>query len=335
MKKFISLLIVVLLITSLALTGCSEKQSDLQKVRLIEVTHSIFYTPQYVAIEKGLFEKQGLSIELTNGGGADKCMAALVSGEADIAFMGPEASIYVYLQGRDDPAINFAQLTQRDGSFIVGREKDDNFTIDKLKGHTILGGRKGGVPLMTLEYVLKQNNLIPGVDVNVRTDVQFDMMAGAFASGEADYTTLFEPLASTFELQGNGYVLESVGRLAGYIPYTCYSALSSYIEKNPEIIQGFANALYEAMVWVQEHSAMEVAEVIAPQFPESDVEFLAQIVQTYRDLEAWNPDLVLGEEGYNRLVEIMKEAGEIEEGAPYSEIQTPEFAIKAKENYEK
>jgi len=335
MKKFISLLIVVLLITSILLTGCSEKPTELQKVRLIEVTHSIFYTPQYVALEMGLFEKQGLSIELTNGGGADKCMAAMVSGEADIAFMGPEASVYVYLQGRDDLAVNFAQLTQRDGSFIVGRGEDDNFTIDKLKGHTILGGRKGGMPLMALEYVLKQNGLTPGVDIDVRTDVQFDMMAGAFASGEADYTTLFEPLASTFELQGNGYIVESVGRLAGYIPYTCYSSLESYIEKNPEIIQGFSNALYEAMVWVDEHSAMEVAEVILPQFADTDVEFLAEIVQAYRDLEAWNPDLVLGEDGYNRLIEIMKLAGEIEEGAPYSEIQTPDFAVKAKENYKK
>ena len=335
MKKFISLLIVLLLITSVLLTGCSEKPTELQKVRLIEVTHSIFYTPQYVALEMGLFEKQGLNIELTNGGGADKCMAAMVSGEADIAFMGPEASVYVYLQGRDDLAVNFAQLTQRDGSFIVGREKDDNFTIDKLKGHTILGGRKGGMPLMALEYVLKQNNLTPGVDIDVRTDVQFDMMAGAFASGEADYTTLFEPLASSFELQGNGYIVESVGRLAGYIPYTCYSALESYIEKNPEIIQGFSNALYEAMVWVDEHSAKEVAEVILPQFADTDVEFLAEIVQTYRELEAWNPDLVLGEDGYNRLIDIIKLAGEIEEGAPYSEIQTPDFAIKAKENYKK
>lgn len=335
MKKFISLLIVMLLITSMVLTGCNEKPAEFKNVRLIEVTHSIFYTPQYVAIEQGLFEKQGLSVELTNGGGADKCMAAMVSGEADIAFMGPEASVYVYLQGRDDLAVNFAQLTQRDGSFIVGREKDDNFTIDKLKGHTILGGRKGGMPLMALEYVLKQNNLIPGVDVDVRTDVQFDMMAGAFASGEADYTTLFEPLASSFEQQGNGYVVESVGRLAGYIPYTCYSALGSYIEKNPEIIQGFSNALYEAMVWVEEHDAKEVAEVILPQFPDTDVEFLAKIVQTYKDLNAWNPDLVLGEDGYNRLIDIMKSAGEIEEGAPYDKIQTPDFATKAKENYKK
>ncbi|WP_326910539.1 ABC transporter substrate-binding protein [Sedimentibacter sp. MB31-C6] len=334
MKKIISLLMVVLLMTSLVLVGCEQETTEKQNVRLVEVTHSIFYAPQYVAIEKGLFDKYGIQIDLTNGGGADKCMAALVSGEADIAFMGPEASIYVYLQGREDPAINFAQLTQRDGSFIVGREKDENFTIDKLKGKTILGGRKGGMPLMALEYVLKQDGLTPGVDLDVRTDVQFDMMAGAFASGEADYTTLFEPLASSFELDGNGYVVASVGELAGYIPYTCYSALQDYIDENPELIQNFSNALYEGMVWVEEHTAEEVAEVLLAQFPDTELDFLANIVQTYKNQDTWNPNLVLGEDGYNRLVDIMKTAGEIEEGPPYDAIQTPEFALKAKENYE-
>lgn len=335
MKKIISLLMVILLVTSLFMVGCQQKETQMKNINLIEVTHSIFYSPQYVALEKGFFEEQGLNVELTNGGGADKCMAALVSGDADIAFMGPEASVYVYLQGREDHAVNFAQLTQRDGSFIVGREKDDNFALEKLKGHTILGGRKGGMPLMALEYAMKQAGLTPGVDVEVRTDIQFDMMAGAFQSGEADYTTLFEPLASSFELQGNGYVLESVGSLAGYIPYTCYSALGSYIEKNPDAIQGFSNALYKGMVWVNEHTALEVAEIIAPQFPDADKEFIAKIVQTYRYIGAWNPDLVLGEDGYNRLIDIMKTAGEIEEGAPYDEIQTPKFAEKAKENYNK
>lgn len=335
MKKIISLLMVVMLITSMFLVGCQQQEPQMKNIGLIEVTHSIFYSPQYVAIEKGFFTEEGLNITLTNGGGADKCMAALVSGDADIAFMGPEASVYVYLQGREDHAVNFAQLTQRDGSFIVGREKDDDFTIEKLKGHTILGGRKGGMPLMALEYVIKQAGLTPGVNVDVRTDIQFDMMAGAFQSGEADYTTLFEPLASNFEAAGNGYVLESVGSLAGYIPYTCYSSLGSYIDKNPDTIQAFANALYKGMVWVEEHTAKEVAEVIHPQFPDVEVDFLAKIVQSYKDINAWNPDLVLGEDGYNRLIDIMKTAGEVEEGAPYNEIQTPKFAIKAKENYKK
>lgn len=334
MKKFISLLLVVLLISSLCLVGC-EKKSEKQNVRLVEVTHSVFYAPQYVAIEKGFFDKNNIAIELTNGGGADKCMAALVSKEADIAFMGPEASVYVYLQGKDDHAINFAQLTQRDGSFIVGREDDDNFTVDKLKGKTILGGRKGGMPLMTLEWVLKQNGLTPGVDLNVRTDVQFDMMAGAFASGQADFTTLFEPLASTFELEGKGYVVGSVGKEAGYIPYTCYSTTKNMIEKNPELIQNFTNAIYEGMVWVQEHSAKEVAEAIMPQFPETDLEFLTGVVQRYKDQDTWKPDLVLAEDGYDRLIDIMKTAGEIEEGAPYGAVVNTDFAKKAMESFKK
>jgi NitT/TauT family transport system substrate-binding protein len=335
MKKFISLLIVLTLTFSMLLVGCEQKTTEKQNVRLVEVTHSIFCAPQYVAIEKGFFDQNGISVDLTNGGGADKCMAALVSGEADIAFMGPEASVYVYIQGKGDSAVNFAQLTQRDGSFIVGRENDDNFTIDKLKGHTILGGRKGGVPLMTLEYVIKQNGLVPGVDVDVRTDVQFDMMAGAFASGEADYTTLFEPLASSFEDAGNGYVLTSVGKLAGYIPYTCYSTLKSIIENEPEMIQSFTDGLYEGMVWVDDHSAEEIAEVISPQFPDTDLETLTKIVETYKNLDTWNPQLVLEEDGYNRLIDIMTTAGEIDEKPPYEDIQTPTFAIKAMENYKK
>ena len=331
MKKFISLLLVVILITSLFLAGC-EKKTEKQNVRLVEVTHSVFYAPQYVAIEKGFFDKNNITIELTNGGGADKCMAALVSNQADIAFMGPEASVYVYMQGKDDYAINFAQLTQRDGSFIVGREKDDNFTVEKMRGKTILGGRKGGMPLMTLEWVLKQNGLTPGVDLEVRTDVQFDMMAGAFASGQADFTTLFEPIASTFELEGKGYVVGSLGREAGYIPYTCYSTTKNMIEKNPELIQRFTNAIYEGMVWVQEHSAKEVAEAILPQFPDTDIEFLTGVVQRYKDQDTWKPDLVLGEDGYDRLIDIMKTAGEIQESAPYDLIVNTDFAKKAMES---
>lgn len=331
MKKFISLFLVVILIGTMLLSGC-KKDVKKQNVRLVEVTHSVFYSPQYVAIEKGFFDKNNISIELTNGGGADKCMAALVSGQADIAFMGPEASVYVYKQGKEDYAINFAQLTQRDGSFIVGRVDDDSFSVEKMKGKTILGGRKGGMPLMTLEYVLKQHGLTPGVDVDVRTDVQFDMMAGAFASGQADFTTLFEPVASTFELEGKGFVVGSVGAEAGYIPYTCYSTTKNNIEKNPKLIQSFTNAIYEGMVWVQNHTAKEVAEAILPQFPDSNVEFLTGVVQRYKDQDTWKPDLVLGEDGYNRLIDIIKTAGELDEGAPYEKIVNTEFAKKAMES---
>ncbi len=330
-NKKLALLLILILVISIGLVGC-KKESDLVTVRLVEVTHSLFYTPQYVAITQGFFEEEGLKIELIDGKGADKVMAALLSGEGDIGFMGPEASIYVYNQGRENYVINFAQLTQRDGSFLVAREKDDNFSFDKLKGKTIIGGRKGGMPLMTLEYVLKKNGLNVGEDVIVRTDIQFDVMAGAFVGGEGDYVTLFEPVASTLEKEGKGYVVASIGKESGYIPYTCYSATKEYIEKNPDIIQKFTNALYKAMIWVQEHSLEEIADAVLPQFPDTDKEVLMKLIERYRNQDSWKPDLIITEEGFNHLMDIIELAGELDKRADYNKLVTTEFAKKAMEN---
>ena len=326
--KKLSIILVLVIIVSLGLGGC-KKESELIPIRLIEVTHSLFYTPQYVAITKGFFEEEGLKVNLTNGKGADKCMTALLSEEADIGFMGAEASVYVYNQGRDDYVINFAQLTQRDGSFLVGREKDDNFTFDKLRGKTVIGGRKGGMPEMTLEYVIKNHGLEIGKDVEVRTDIQFDVMAGAFVGGEGDYVTLFEPVAATLEKEGKGYVVASIGEEGGYIPYTGYSATKSYMEKNPEIIQKFTNAIYKGMVWVQEHSSEEIAEAVLPQFPDTDKEVLVSLIDRYRDQDSWKPDLIITEDGFNHLMDIMELAGELDTRADYSKIVTTKFAEKA------
>lgn len=333
-SKRLTLLLVLLLVLTIGLVGC-KKESDLIPIRLVEVTHSLFYTPQYVAITQGFFEEEGLDIELIDGKGADKVMAALLSGEADIGFMGPEASIYVYNQGRENYAINFAQLTQRDGSFLVAREKDDNFTFDKLKGKTIIGGRKGGVPLMTLEYVLKKHGLKIGEDVIVRTDIQFDVMAGAFIGGEGDYVTLFEPVAATLEKEGKGYVVASIGKEGGYIPYTCYSATKEFIEKKPDIIQKFTNALYKGMVWVQEHSSEEIADAVIPQFPDTDREVLIKLIERYRDQDSWKPDLIITEEGFNHLMDIMELAGELDKRADYDKLVNTEFAKKAMEQLSK
>lgn len=327
--KILSILLILILITSIIFTGC--QRDKLKTVRLVEVTHSIFYAPQYVAMTQGFFEEEGIKIELSNGKGADKSMTALLSGQADVGFMGPEASIYVYNQGKKDYAVNFAQLTQKDGSFLVGREPDPNFTFEKLRGKTVLGGRKGGVPEMTLEYVLKKHGLQPGKDVNVRTDIQFAMMAGAFTGGEGDYTTLFEPTASLLEKEGKGYIVSSIGKEGGYIPYTCYSATKSFIEENPEIIQGFTNAIYKGMLWVQNHTSEEVAEAIQPHFPDADKEILITVIDRYKEQDTWKPDPVLTEDGLNHLMEIMELAGELEERAPYDKIVTTEFAKKAME----
>ena len=331
--KLISLTLILALFLSVSLTGC--KKDELKKVRLIEVTHSLFYTPQYVAMTQGFFEEEGLKVELINGKGADKCMTALLSGEADIAFMGPEASVYVYNQGREDYAINFAQLTQKDGSFLVAREPEPDFTFDKLKGKEVLGGRKGGMPEMTLEYVIKKHGLTPGVDVNVRTDIQFDVMAGAFVGGEGDYVALFEPVAATLEKEGKGYVVASIGKEGGYIPYTCYSTTKSIMEKSPSLVQSFTNAVYKGMIWVQNHSTEEIAKAVKPQFPDTDDEVLVALINRYKEQDTWKPDLILTEDGLNHMMDIMELAGELDKRADYDKIVNTNFAEKAMKNIKK
>lgn len=329
MKKFraISFLLSIVLVISIALTGCGEK--ELTKVSVAEVTHSVFYAPQYVALTEGFFEEEGLDVEFINTKGADKTMTALLSDQADIGFMGPEASVYVYNQGKEDYAVNFAQLTQRDGSFLMGREKVDNFDFNMLKGKTIIGGRKGGMPEMTLEYVLRKHGLEPGKDVTVRTDIQFAVMAGAFKGGEGDFVTLFEPTATMMENEGAGYIVASIGEEGGYIPYTCYCAKKSYIEKDPEIIQAFTNAIYKGMKWVESHSPEEIAKSLQPHFPDADLEVLTALVERYRAQDTWKPDLILTEEGLNHMMDIIDQAIGLDSRAPYEKIVTTEFAEKA------
>ena len=326
MKK-IALILTFMMLITIAFTGCGEKA--LTKVRLSEVTHSVFYAPQYVAITEGFFAEEGLEVELINGQGADKVMTALLSDQVEIGFMGPEASVYVHNQGKEDFAVNFAQLTQRDGSFLVAREPMPSFTFNDVKGKTIIGGRKGGMPEMTLEYVLKQNNIYPGKDVNVRTDIQFAVMAGAFTGGEGDFVALFEPVASQLEKAGQGYIVASIGDAGGYIPYTCYSAKKSYIEKNPEVIQKFTNGIYKGMKWVESHTPEEIAKSIAAQFPDADLEILTKVAVRYKAQDTWKPDLVLTEEGLNHMMDIIELAGELDMRAPYSEIVTTKFAEEA------
>ena len=312
MKSGTCCLVCVLLLVLGLLTGCGGKTKDGERVtvRLNEVTHSVFYAPQYVAMELGFFADEGLDIELTNGGGADKVMTAVVSGGADIGLAGPESCIYIHGQGKDDLPVIFAQLTKRDGSFLVGRT-DAAFTWDDLRGKTILGGRKGGVPEMTLEYVMKQNGVTPQVDAVVDTSVQFAMMAGAFTGGQGDYVTLFEPTATEVEKAGHGYILCSIGEQSGEIPYTAYFASQSYMAAHPEVIQGFTNAIARAQAWISGHTDREVAEAMAAQFPDTSLDTLEAVTARHRQIDAWNSTPVMEKAALERLETVMTEAGEL------------------------
>lgn len=326
MKRIICALLAVLLL-ALPLTGC-RKQEELTRVRLYEVTHSVFYAAQYIAIEQGYFADEGLAVELTNAGGADKAMTALLAGQADIALMGPESSIYVYNEGREDFTQVVGQLTQCDGAFIVGREPDPDFTLEALRGKSILGGRAGGIPLMTLEYALRQAGLEPGVDVDVRSDVQFNLMAGAFAGGEGDYTTLFEPTATDMELEGKCFVLASVGELAGEVPYTCYQVKKSTLERNGALVERFLRAIARAQQFVEENDARTVAEALAPAFTETSVDTLEKVVERYRSIGAFAGTPVMKQEAYERLLDIMEQAGELDARAPYEQVINNSIAEK-------
>jgi NitT/TauT family transport system substrate-binding protein len=327
LKKQILTIILILsfVVLPLSLIAC-EKNSSVDQINLVEVTHSVFYAPQYVAINNGYFKDEGIDITLTNGAGADKSMTAILAGQADIGLMGPEAAIYVTNEGVDDPPIVFGQLTQRDGSFLVGRQPEPNFSWANLKGATIIGGRKGGVPEMTLEYVVKSNGLIPGENIDILTNIEFGLMAGAFTGGEGDYVTLFEPVATAIEQSGEGYIVASVGASAGEIPYTAYMARESYLKQNTALVSRFLKALYRGQQFVANESAVDIAEAIQPSFPDSTVEDLAVVVERYRSQDTWGENCVMAESAFSRLQDIIELAGELDTRADYSRVVDTTYA---------
>ena len=334
--KWIALAAAVMMtITALPVTALAKKKDStedktLSKVTLNEVAHSIFYAPQYVAIEEGYFEEEGLDLTLVTGFGADKVLTALISGEADIGFMGAEASIYAYQEGATDPAVNFAQLTQRAGNFLVAREEMPDFTWDDLKGRKVLGGRKGGMPEMVFEYILKNNGLDPETDLTIDQSIDFGSTAAAFTGDtSADFTVEFEPSATLLEQEGTGYVVASLGTDSGYVPYTSYSAKASFLEDHPKTIQKFTNALQKGMDYVSTHSPEEIATVIAPQFPETDLATVTAIVTRYYQQDTWKDNLIFNEESFQLLQDILQDAGELSRRTEYTDLVTTSFAQKA------
>ena len=334
-KKWISLAAaVVLAVTALPMGVFAAKKDSteekLTKVTLNEVAHSIFYAPQYVAIEEGYFAEKGLDLTLVTGFGADKTMTAVISGEADIGFMGAEASVYAYQEGATDPVVNFAQLTQRAGNFLVAREEMPDFKWEDLKGEKVLGGRKGGMPEMVFEYILKKNGIDPQKDLTIDQSIDFGSTAAAFTSDDsAAYTVEFEPSATILEKEGAGYVVASLGEASGYVPYTSYSAKASYMKENPEIIQKFTDALQKGMDYVQSHTPEEIAEVIAPQFKETDLETITAIVKRYYDQDTWKENLIFEKDSFELLENILEESGELKKRVPYEDLVRTDFSINA------
>jgi NitT/TauT family transport system substrate-binding protein len=333
MKKRIVIALILAVMLILPLSAC-QKEKGLIEITLNEVAHSIFYAPMYVAFEEGYFEEEGLAVELVNGLGADKTMTALLSGEAEIGFMGAEASIYVYNEGAKDYAVNFSQLTQRAGNFLVSRNMDEpvneDFDWNLLRNKTVIGGRVGGMPQMVFEYILKNKGIDPASDLNIIQNIDFGITAQSFASGIGDYTVEFEPHATALELEGVGKVVASLGVESGMVPYTAFAAKKSYIEKNPEVIQGFTNAIQKGMDYVNSHTPDEIAETIHPQFKETDLDTVKMIVKRYYDQDTWKEDTIFEEESFNLLQDILDGAGELSARIPYEDLITTEFAKKAK-----
>ena len=324
-----------LLTVMAGVTGCGSNENATEdsskKVVLNEVAHSIFYAPMYVAIEEGYFEEAGIELSLVTGFGADKTMTAVLTGEADIGFMGSESTIYTYAGGTEDYVVNFAQLTQRAGNFLVSREPIEDFTWDMLKGREVLGGRAGGMPEMVFEYILTKNGIDPKTDVRIDQSIDFGSTAAAFSGGQGDFTVEFEPHATSLERNGEGYVVASLGEDSGYVPYTSFSARKSYLEKNADTVQAFTDALQKGMDYVQNHTPEEIAKVISPQFPETELETLTGIVKRYYDQDTWKEDLIFREEAFMLLQNILEDSGVLETRVPYSDLVTVEFAQKATE----
>jgi NitT/TauT family transport system substrate-binding protein len=326
MKKILSLLFCALLCL-FPLAAC-EKNDGLQKVKVNEVTHSIFYAPMYLADSLGYFEQEGIEIELTNGGGADKVMAAVLSGDADIGFCGPEAALYVLAGGSTDSPVVFGQLTKRDGSFLVSRKEEPSFSWTDLKGKEILAGRPGGVPAMTFEYVLNQNGLNDGENVTLVTDVDFNLMTAAFEGGTADYCTMFEPTASAYQAAGKGYIVASVGEASGEIPYTCYMAKQSWIDKNEGTVKGFLRAVTKAIRFVQGKSAEEIAPYLTDYFDSASTSLSSIVtsVKSYQTIDAWVDNMAMKEEAFLRLEEVIDNAGELPARVDFSRLVNNTYA---------
>ena len=326
MKRTIPILLALLLFA--LPVACTQTEPDTVTLELHEVTRSVFYAPQYIAMSLGYFEEEGLHVEVTTSGGSEKAMTALLAGDADLCLAGPETGVYVMNEGKEDHPVIVGQLTKRDGSFLIAREPSDRFSWDDLKGKTIIGGRAGGMPIMTLRWVMAQNGLIDGENCTIIDSIQFNLMAGAFESGEGDYVTLFEPTATEFQNAGKGFIVANIGLESGEVPYTCYFASQKMIETHPERIEAFLRAIYRAQQWIETASDEDAAKAMQPYFPDASLESLKAVVKSYRETDSWKKDPVMEEADYERLLSVIDFNGELSGRPDFSALVNNDFAKK-------
>ncbi len=326
MKRTIPILLALLLFA--LPVACTQTETDAVTLELHEVTRSVFYAPQYIAMSLGYFEEEGLHVEITTSGGSEKAMTALLAGDADLCLAGPETGVYVMNEGKEDHPVIVGQLTKRDGSFLIAREPSDRFSWDDLKGKTIIGGRAGGMPIMTLRWVMAQNGLIDGENCTIIDSIQFNLMAGAFESGEGDYVTLFEPTATEFQNAGKGFIVANIGLESGEVPYTCYFASQKMIETHPERIEAFLRAIYRAQQWIETASDEDAAKAMQPYFPDASLESLKAVVKSYRETDSWKKDPVMEEADYERLLSVIDFNGELSGRPDFSALVNNDFAKK-------
>ena len=326
MKRTIPILLALLLFV--LPVACTQTEPDAVTLELHEVTRSVFYAPQYIAMSLGYFEEEGLHVEITTSGGSEKAMTALLAGDADLCLAGPETGVYVMNEGKEDHPVIVGQLTKRDGSFLIAREPSDRFSWDDLKGKTIIGGRAGGMPIMTLRWVMAQNGLIDGENCTIIDSIQFNLMAGAFESGEGDYVTLFEPTATEFQNAGKGFIVANIGLESGEVPYTCYFASQKMIETHPERIEVFLRAIYRAQQWIETASDEDAAKAMQPYFPDASLESLKAVVKSYRETDSWKKDPVMEEADYERLLSVIDFNGELSGRPDFSALVNNDFAKK-------
>ncbi len=324
MKKFITIFLAVIMCL-FCFTAC--KKNNLTKIRLNEVTHSIFYAPLYLAINLGYMEEEGLEIDLTNGGGSDVSMSALLSNSADISLLGPETLVYVVKEGSTNHPMVFGQLTKRDGSFLIGRSENGNFNWLDLKNKYILGGREGGMPAMTLEYVLNSKGLVDGENMTFDTSIKFDLITPTFEGGTGDYCTMFEPVASTYVQQGKGYYMASVGEECGEVPFTCFMATNNYLSKNPDTIKAFLRAVNKAYNYMQTHTAEEIANGLIASFDGTSIESITSAVAKYIEIDAWSSSPAMTKSAFNKLIAIIENAGIDVSGVKFEDVVDNSFAL--------